>query len=132
MMTATSRMTRRRSLRTNWSPHDQQIYAGAVAPHRPLDGFHQSALVVGKIAHAHAAPRHKSGAHRSLECSHPWRRGQLVSPRMRRLEIGRSEEHTSELQSLMRISYAVFFLKKTNKQYTHDNTCTLRLPAKQT
>src|SRR3546814_3970561 len=27
---------------------------------------------------------------------------------------GRSEEHTSELQSLMRISYAVFCLKKTN------------------
>src|SRR3546814_7759795 len=26
---------------------------------------------------------------------------------------GRSEEHTSELQSLMRISYAVFCLKKT-------------------
>src|SRR3546814_3066759 len=32
----------------------------------------------------------------------------------------RSEEHTSELQSLMRISYAVFCLKKkTTKQYTH-------------
>src|SRR3546814_5758651 len=30
----------------------------------------------------------------------------------------RSEEHTSELQSLMRISYAVFCLKKTNKQQT--------------
>src|SRR3546814_6417451 len=29
----------------------------------------------------------------------------------------RSEEHTSELQSLMRISYAVFCLKKTNKQH---------------
>src|SRR3546814_8519861 len=29
-------------------------------------------------------------------------------------EIQRSEEHTSELQSLMRISYAVFCLKKTN------------------
>src|SRR3546814_9801150 len=28
----------------------------------------------------------------------------------------RSEEHTSELQSLMRISYAVFCLKKTNIQ----------------
>src|SRR3546814_3190573 len=28
----------------------------------------------------------------------------------------RSEEHTSELQSLMRISYAVFCLKKQNKQ----------------
>src|SRR3546814_3560891 len=30
----------------------------------------------------------------------------------------RSEEHTSELQSLMRISYAVFCLKKKNKTYT--------------
>src|SRR3546814_3362753 len=29
----------------------------------------------------------------------------------------RSEEHTSELQSLMRISYAVFCLKKTKQQY---------------
>src|SRR3546814_4273476 len=31
----------------------------------------------------------------------------------------RSEEHTSELQSLMRISYAVFCLKKKNQKY-HD------------
>src|SRR3546814_8108042 len=30
----------------------------------------------------------------------------------------RSEEHTSELQSLMRISYAVFCLKKKKKKYT--------------
>src|SRR3546814_8758595 len=30
----------------------------------------------------------------------------------------RSEEHTSELQSLMRISYAVFCLKKKNIRYT--------------
>src|SRR3546814_2564226 len=40
---------------------------------------------------------------------------------------GRSEEHTSELQSLMRISYAVFCLKKqqnksTNKSKTTINT----------
>src|SRR3546814_6769324 len=34
---------------------------------------------------------------------------------------GRSEEHTSELQSLMRISYAVFCLKKKIKQ-TRSNT----------
>src|SRR3546814_6087168 len=41
----------------------------------------------------------------------------------------RSEEHTSELQSLMRISYAVFCLKKKNKdkkniaeQYIHHKT----------
>src|SRR3546814_7856112 len=31
----------------------------------------------------------------------------------------RSEEHTSELQSLMRISYAVFCLKKKNKKRTN-------------
>src|SRR3546814_9029177 len=30
--------------------------------------------------------------------------------------LGRSEEHTSELQSLMRISYAAFCLKKKKKQ----------------
>src|SRR3546814_4108754 len=41
----------------------------------------------------------------------------------------RSEEHTSELQSLMRISYAVFCLKK--KSYTCRQRCTtyLRTPA---
>src|SRR3546814_3506408 len=39
----------------------------------------------------------------------------------------RSEEHTSELQSLMRISYAVFCLKKKKNQihiYTHQLTVT--------
>src|SRR3546814_3060502 len=34
------------------------------------------------------------------------------------LRAWRSEEHTSELQSLMRISYAVFCLKKKNNQAT--------------
>src|SRR3546814_5758501 len=34
-----------------------------------------------------------------------------------RAEVERSEEHTSELQSLMRISYAVFCLKKKKKTY---------------
>src|SRR3546814_10162364 len=35
-----------------------------------------------------------------------------------RLHLRRSEEHTSELQSLMRISYAVFCLQKKKKQQT--------------
>src|SRR3546814_2113825 len=34
---------------------------------------------------------------------------------------GRSEEHTSELQSLMRISYAVFCLKKKQQKKTPHN-----------
>src|SRR3546814_9477165 len=38
-------------------------------------------------------------------------------PKYSKLKAGpRSEEHTSELQSLMRISYAVFCLKKKNKE----------------
>src|SRR3546814_8848061 len=36
----------------------------------------------------------------------------------------RSEEHTSELQSLMRNSYAVFCLKKNNKSILYDTTST--------
>src|SRR3546814_1817800 len=35
---------------------------------------------------------------------------------------GRSEEHTSELQSLMRISYAVFCLKKKKNQNQNQHT----------
>src|SRR3546814_3141269 len=38
----------------------------------------------------------------------------------------RSEEHTSELQSLMRLSYAVFCLKKKNKN-THTDHFTMRI-----
>src|SRR3546814_8069665 len=37
------------------------------------------------------------------------------------MSVGRSEEHTSELQSLMRISYAVFCLTKKNHHYCHKN-----------
>src|SRR3546814_4711890 len=36
----------------------------------------------------------------------------------------RSEEHTSELQSLMRISYAVFCLKKKKTTHVHNNNYT--------
>src|SRR3546814_953514 len=45
---------------------------------------------------------------------------QLVLPQLPIMERPRSEEHTSELQSLMRISYAVFCLKKK----IHDHTIT--------
>src|SRR3546814_6733362 len=42
--------------------------------------------------------------------------GPAVSPEVDHLGAGRSEEHTSELQSLMRISYAFFCLKKIKIQ----------------
>src|SRR3546814_3370843 len=43
-------------------------------------------------------------------------RGLIEERQMARLSPARSEEHTSELQSLMRISYAVFCSKTKNKQ----------------
>src|SRR3546814_5731152 len=48
----------------------------------------------------------------------------LVSDTIRGWDAKRSEEHTSELQSLMRISYAVFCLtkKKTNIETKKDVT----------
>src|SRR3546814_4060328 len=53
-------------------------------------------------------------------------RGPLSSP-LRTTVDGRSDEHTTELQSLMRISYAVFCLKKktTKTQPTIHNYSTL-------
>src|SRR3546814_10595676 len=48
----------------------------------------------------------------------------LLSDRILRIDDAdhdRSEEHTSELQSLMRISYAVFCLKKKKQQTTPTN-----------
>src|SRR3546814_1135243 len=59
-----------------------------------VDGAHQ-------VAQRPAAPDHRGGKHGAL----------LSCVRSR----SRSEEHTSELQSLMRISYAVFCLKKKTK-----------------
>src|SRR3546814_3417393 len=59
--------------------------------------------------------RHKSGYRRRVRriiCCFDEPSGDIV-------ERLRSEEHTSELQSLMRISYAVFCLKKKKTQIKH-------------
>src|SRR3546814_9490165 len=56
----------------------------------------------------------------SLDRPSSGHRGAAANDKSHRLIIGkRSEEHTSELQSLMRISYAVFCLKK--KKNTNNN-----------
>src|SRR3546814_9026913 len=43
-------------------------------------------------------------------------------PAITLMKLRRSEEHTSELQSLMRISYAVFCLKKKNNEHLQEQT----------
>src|SRR3546814_10910046 len=65
----------------------------------------------GVIRHA-AQSKHIDGNRKGRPCG---------PPLTNRLICRRSEEHTSELQSLMRISYAVFCLKKKkNKTYTNN------------
>src|SRR3546814_973645 len=54
-----------------------------------------------------SSSRRKNGLGWAMFFSMPWRASSTHS--------SRSEEHKSELQSLMRISYAVFCLKKTTK-----------------
>src|SRR3546814_9887651 len=56
-----------------------------------------------------------------------WRNEQEFETSRRR---ERSEEHTSELQSLMRISYAVFCLKKKQKNSTHNYIPNMRTTIK--
>src|SRR3546814_4712563 len=69
-----------------------------------------SDLAIGVVA----PPRHPDRAHQAGP-PHPERPARAHASDA---EAGdhRSEEHTSELQSLMRISYAVFCLKKKNKK----------------
>src|SRR3546814_7220951 len=66
-----------------------------------------------------AIGNHSGSVAKIVKLEHAWRRldgrnddGFKVAP-----FPGRSEEHTSELQSLMRISYAVFCLKKKKTTY---------------
>src|SRR3546814_10145231 len=98
-----------------------QIAAGRVAggrpfvPHhrfvdpRPMDIAPQDGARAAILRHELVPVIEEPGRSR--------RAGHLVEP-PQRIVAKRSEEHTSELQSLMRISYAVFCLKKKTKRNT--------------
>src|SRR3546814_7628334 len=69
--------------------------------------------------------RSRPGRHPSRACRSDNNAGSGADHRGPRATDQRSEEHTSELQSLMRISYAVFCLKKKKRHYiktTRHNT----------
>src|SRR3546814_10227843 len=67
-----------------------------------------------RVGHcASGCPRQRSSAPRTPCLGTPTRSARCWTP------FPRSEEHTSELQSLMRISYAVFCLKKKKPQATN-------------
>src|SRR3546814_6061802 len=71
------------------------------------------------ITMAEEAANSAVDSHSAARGTHTWeiaRDAALVA-----IANARSEEHTSELQSLMRISYAVFCLKKKNKNHNNTN-----------
>src|SRR3546814_10304705 len=76
----------------------------------------KSALVAELLVRPDDSPLRMNGSG-LLVLNAPWKLDAALQPALQALrdalgEAGRSEEHTSELQSLMRISYAVFCLKK--------------------
>src|SRR3546814_6866986 len=84
-----------------------QLDAGAKAPAFFFPRIHKPNRRMGRAQRNPSTrePGHADGLTRSAVESR-W-----ALPMLRYLDM-RSEEHTSELQSLMRISFAVFFLKK--------------------
>src|SRR3546814_7533798 len=94
---------------------DTTLFRSAAEPVAKLGGVATLAL---PRPHADAAARlavDLDGEHGRVQVDHvPGEESPAVGSRVgeREAVAGRSEEHTSELQSLMRISYAVFCLKK--------------------
>src|SRR3546814_6645546 len=83
------------------------------------DGGGIDIMAIGdRLLHRVEHPRigeHHVGAARGRTCIRIW----PAVARSDQPHIDRSAEHTSELQSLMRISYAVFCLQKKNKNITN-------------
>src|SRR3546814_10750221 len=88
----------------------QVAAASAIAPPEPPSPT--TAAIMGTPSDRHAS------VERAIASA--WPRSSASTPGKApavstKVITGRSEEHTSELQSLMRISYAAFCLKKKNK-----------------
>src|SRR3546814_7637173 len=102
-------------------------FAAAYAAVRPIRRTRAASSIVKKLGRAITPPTPETSSRaatgrRGRHTTHPTPRNQLPC-RESVLQQIRSEEHTSELQSLMRISYAVFCLKKKRitQQITNDN-----------
>src|SRR3546814_3952564 len=66
-----------------------------------------------RVSHATECGIERVFTHGTLGAARRWENISFAAEHLGQIsEIARSEEHTSELQSLMRISYPVFFLKK--------------------
>src|SRR3546814_3302457 len=78
---------------------------------------------LGSTARSARQPTPMKPSHRRCPISAPIstaKFAQFATEIIRKSPLCRSEEHTSELQSLMRNSYAVFCLKKKKKEHTYE------------
>src|SRR3546814_4732478 len=87
----------------------QRLFVERIFPFGDDDGGQRIAGEIGERA---------ALAHEAVDAED---QGQAGDGHRRHDRKGRSEEHTSELQSLMRISYAVFCLKKKKTTHTELN-----------
>src|SRR3546814_8257707 len=85
--------------------------------HRTAGGFRRHHHGRGRTA-PHRDRARRSAAYARTRARLFLHRDMAARPAHRCAALARSEEHTSELQSLMRISYAVFCLKKKTKYTT--------------
>src|SRR3546814_3604128 len=92
----------------------------AARPAFPARAFHRQECLDPAIAIAIAVRRVQVDRDRTMVARQPPFEAAQARARLdARSSAARSEEHTSELQSLMRISYAVFCLKKKNNNHHH-------------
>src|SRR3546814_3722953 len=77
-------------------------------------GYLEHCVAMEEVSRASASVGLSYGAHSNLCVNQIRRNGTEAQKRAYLPKLIKSEEHTSELQSRMRISYAVFCLKKKN------------------
>src|SRR3546814_1929038 len=87
---------------------EQLVGIGLVVDAEPLDHRGAGSVEPNNFDRGAFAPE---ADHRLIQHAHA-----RDVPEVRITQVDRSDEHTSELQSLMRISYAVFCLKKKNNK----------------
>src|SRR3546814_8110170 len=107
-------MTTMKLSRTNQTPSTSHPANSGVACRAQIRSGQQQRSLASGISSPAVFPRADRTGNSYL---HVGRCRAINAPGDRR----RSEEHTSELQSLMRISYAVFCLKKKKKKQTQTN-----------
>src|SRR3546814_6094123 len=99
--------------------NDKRLAVGVAALDAATAGEHEH--TTPSLPLAQYAARYVDNWYGPIAITHDGQANGLRIDFLQSPNMARSEEHTSELQSLMRISYAVFCLKK--KKQTNDITC---------